>query len=131
KKETIKIPKLSLQPIIENAIVHGINQVDYPGMIEIKVTADDENVLIKIFNNGKGLNSKEVQQINQEINQPTGAEHKLIGIGLRSVNLRIKKYFGPAYGVWLEEVKQGVLVKVVIPRKAKEKGVQDAKINDC
>src|SRR5699024_6655047 len=90
-EETIKIPKLSLQPIIENAIVHGINQVDYPGMIEITVTADKENVLIRLFNNGKGLDFKEVQQINHEMNQPTGAEHQLIGISLRSVNLRIKK----------------------------------------
>lgn len=130
-EETIKIPKLSLQPIIENAIVHGINQVDYPGMIEITVTADKENVLIRLFNNGKGLDFKEVQQINHEMNQPTGAEHQLIGIGLRSVNLRIKKYFGPAYGVWLEEVNQGVLVKVVIPRRMKEKGDQNAKIADC
>ena len=78
-EETIKIPKLSLQPIIENAIVHGINQVDYPGMIEITVTADKENVLIRLFNNGKGLDFKEVQQINHEMNQPTGAEHQLIG----------------------------------------------------
>ena len=130
-EETIKIPKLSLQPIIENAIVHGINQVDYPGMIEITVTADKENVLIRLFNNGKGLDFKEVQQINHEMNQPTGAEHQLIGIGLRSVNLRIKKYFGPAYGVWLEEVHQAVLVKVVIPRRMKEKGDQNAKIADC
>ena len=130
-EETIKIPKLSLQPIIENAIVHGINQVDYPGMIEITVTADKENVLIRLFNNGKGLDFKEVQQINHEMNQPTGAEHQLIGIGLRSVNLRIKKYFGPAYGVWLEEVHQAVLVKVVIPRRMTEIRDQNAKIADC
>lgn len=128
--ETTQIPKISLQPIIENAIRHGINQVDYLGMIEIAVTADESNVLITIFNNGKGLSFKEIQQINHEMNQPAGTEHQLIGIGLRSVNLRIKKYFGLAYGVWLEEVKQGVLAKIVIPRRTKEKGEQDAKIDD-
>lgn len=112
-----KIPKISLQPIVENSIYHGLKQLSTFGHLELSVQPVKEEVLITIKDNGAGISPDHVQQINQELNQPAGVERKLVGIGLRSVNLRIKRYFGSAYGVWIEASETGTIVKIVIPKE--------------
>ena len=116
-----KIPKISLQPIVENSIYHGLKQLSTFGHLELSVQLVKEEVLITIKDNGAGISQDHIQQINQELNQPAGVERKLVGIGLRSVNLRIKRYFGSAYGVWVEASETGTIVKIVIPKSNGDK----------
>lgn len=120
-----RIPKISLQPVIENSIYHGIKEMTGVGQLKVKVQIVEEDVLITITDNGKGISADKVQQLNVEINQPAGEERQLSGIGLRSVNLRIKRYFGSAYGLWLEHVESGAVVKITIPREKAEGGDHD------
>ncbi|MBU5594256.1 histidine kinase [Amphibacillus sp. MSJ-3] len=121
-----RIPKLSLQPVVENSISHGLKEISEKGLIKINVKMVKDSVQIIILDNGKGIKPENIMKINREINQPAGKKNNLIGIGLRSINLRIKQYFGEGYGLWLERTTKGAQVKIIIP-----KGEEDAKTIDC
>lgn len=120
-----KIPQYSLQPIIENSIYHGLKESQEKGHLQVVIRSLRDSVLIIITDSGKGIREKDILQINQEINQPAGKDHQLIGIGLRSVNLRIKRYFGRGYGLWIEEAAQGTCVKIVIPKENHHEATTD------
>lgn len=113
---TARIPKVSLQPIVENSIYHGLKELEEMGDLQIIVKRSGENVLITVQDNGKGISEGKLAAINEEINLSSESDRKVTGVGLRSVNLRIKKYFGPAYGLWVESPAVGALVKIVIPQ---------------
>ncbi len=104
----VLIPKITLQPIIENAIYHGIRELDSDGMIRILVHKSNEKVIISITDNGVGFNSKDV----------TSSNNKLGGVGLRNVDDRLKLYYGDNYGLEIESSSlTGTSVKVIIPYK--------------
>lgn len=113
------IPKVSLQPIVENSIYHGLKELDHFGHLTISVKEEHGTVLMTIQDNGKGISEEQLQKINEEINLPASHERKVTGIGLRSVNLRIRNYFGNAYGLWVEYCEAGARIKVAIPKEKK------------
>lgn len=102
-----KIIKFILQPIVENSIIHGIDENKENQKIVIKITEEGEDILIFIEDNGKGFNSKEKVK-----------DNKLSGIGWNNVDERIKLTFGVCYGTTINsEVDKGTIVKLVIPKK--------------
>lgn len=107
------IVKLTLQPLVENAIVHGIQKKQGPGMIRIRVRQESGNLLtISVFDNGAGADPR---QLNDLLNarQPTDNSY-----GIRNVHSRIKQFFGEAYGIKYyrnDEDEQGLLVVVSCP----------------
>ena len=105
-----KIIKFILQPIVENSIIHGIDENKENQWINIKITSEKENILIIIEDNGKGFNSgKNIKN------------NKLSGIGWNNVDERIKLTFGLEYGALIEsEINRGTVVKIVIPKNYKE-----------
>ncbi|MHC5218169.1 sensor histidine kinase [Enterococcus sp. LJL128] len=114
------IPKISLQPIVENSIYHGLKEQSSKGFLSIEIKESNGAVLVIIKDNGKGFSDERLELINEEINLSALSSRKVIGIGLRSVNLRIKKCFGSAYGLWVEKSVDGALIKLVIPKEAEE-----------
>ncbi|ELC8443840.1 sensor histidine kinase [Clostridium perfringens] len=102
-----KIIKFILQPIVENSIIHGIDENKENQKIVIKITEEGEDILIFIEDNGKGFNSKEKVK-----------DNKLSGIGWNNVDERIKLTFGVCYGTTINsEVDKGTIVKLVIPKR--------------
>ncbi len=111
----IKIPKLILQPIVENAIVHGIEEMLGNGRIEIKGARENGTVVLAVKDNGVGIDeSKSTELLAEKANLQHNEMHT--HIGLRNVDRRIKMYYGPGYGITIESgPESGTNVKMVLP----------------
>ncbi len=95
-----EIPKMSLQPIVENAIYHGIEQLAEDTNIYIKGQIEDGDCIIEITDAGKGMSEDEVRLLTQKINgeiEANGGSGN--GIGLKNVQDRMKVKFGNQYGI--------------------------------
>lgn len=116
-----EIPKLTLQPIIENAIIHGLEHKVEPGKIEIDITITEDRLIIKITDDGVGMDEMVLNNINERLHEISGEGHnqnnsKKGGIALINVNNRIKLQFGDKYGLRILSIKNfGTSVEVTLP----------------
>lgn len=106
--------KLMLQPLVENAIYHGMEFMDGDGEILLKVWKEEGDLYFSVIDNGLGMTEEQVG------NLFTGASHvdskRGSGIGVKNVNERIKLYFGEKYGLSIEsEPDEGTTVKIHLP----------------
>lgn len=83
-----KLPKLVLQPLVENAIYHGIKEIDRQGMIRVTVAAEEGHLILSIYDNGRGF----------DVNTSMDATlPRLGGVGLKNVDQRLRLQFGDDY----------------------------------
>ena len=116
-----KIPKMSLQPVVENAIYHGIEQMAEDTNIYMKGIVDGEDCIIEITDAGRGMSDKEVEELYKKINgelEASGGSGN--GIGLKNVQDRIKINFGEKYGIEIAS-KLGCYTKIMIRIPMEEK----------
>ncbi|MBQ7918376.1 MAG: sensor histidine kinase [Lachnospiraceae bacterium] len=109
-----EIPKLSLQPIVENAIYHGIEEMAEDTSIYIKGFVEGDDCVIEITDAGKGMDEEEVEQLLRKINgelEASGGSGN--GIGLKNVQDRIKVSFGERYGIEIAS-KLGCYTKIMV-----------------
>jgi two-component system, sensor histidine kinase YesM len=117
-----KIPKMILQPIVENAIYHGLEQKRGRGNLSFKGYILNENtVRIEICDDGKGINELDLQKIQfylKEKDQQSHTESTINrGIGLMNIHQRIQLAYGENYGITIYSKEQeGTKVILVIPR---------------
>ena len=106
--------KITIQPLIENAIYHGIDRMVDEGEIVISVhEAPDcpDDILITVSDNGVGMTEEQCRKILQKEKSDSG------GIGVKNVNDRLKIWFGERYGITLHsELDVGTTVTVRIPK---------------
>lgn len=103
--------KITLQPIIENSITHGLDLLVDPGHIEIEVCADGKDILFKVTDDGIGMSQEQVAELLK--NEPSDRT----GIGIKNVNDRLRIYFGPQYGMSIDSVPdEGTTVTIRMPR---------------
>lgn len=117
--EEYMIARIVLQPLLENAIYHGIKPKREKGCITVKGELDKGMILLTIADDGVGMDEEEIKRINMEFQMEyiSSVKH----IGLRNVNQRLKLIFGKEYGIEIcpgEEV--GTMVKVLIPKVEKD-----------
>lgn len=116
-----EIPKLTLQPIIENAIIHGLEHKVDRGTIEIDITTTEDRLMIKITDDGVGMDEAVLNNINERLHEISGEGLKLKnsqkgGIALINVNNRIKLQFGEKYGLRVYSIRNfGTSVEVTLP----------------
>jgi two-component system sensor histidine kinase YesM len=92
------VPKMILQPLVENAVIHGLkNEPEYPSIV-IKAYGLDGNLIISVTDNGTGMKEEKIRQIRESLE--TG-EQELSGHGISNVHARIRLQFGGAYGLSL------------------------------
>jgi two-component system, sensor histidine kinase YesM len=111
------IIKLTLQPLVENAIYHGVKKKLEQGVIQIKGYRIGALIRIEVRDNGVGMTAKQLAQI-QEFLADYREEKKAvaIGFGLRNVQERLKIHFGPSYGLTIaSQEAMGTVVTVTIP----------------
>ena len=134
-----RVPQLILQPIIENAILHGIEKVN-KGKIKICIHADKGRVFLDVLNTGKPVLDEEIERIrkelltveienastemkdsspdSEELNKKSG-HSKHISIGIRNVHKRIRLMYGVQYGLEVSTPDDGTfLTRIVIPNDA-------------
>ena len=111
------IIKICLQPIIENAVYHGIKQKNDKGLIKIKGLCDDNNIILIVSDDGVGIEKDALDKLNKTLSETSFTNEKS-HIGLSNVNQRIKIIFGDSYGIHVEStVGVGTDVYVTIPKK--------------
>ena len=107
-----QILKLLIQPLVENAIYHGIKSKEGPGTIRISGAQEDDTVVIRISDNGVGMTAEQLQALTDGRIEPS----RTTGVGVRNVQDRIRLYFGPDYGVKFESRKgEGTTAVITIP----------------
>ena len=107
--------KLIIQPILENAIYHGMEYADGEGEIHIRAFREGENVIIEVEDNGPGMSQEVVEQLLKPQGS-AGPKAKGSGIGLRNVHQRIRLTFGEPYGLTiLSEPDSGTVVRICLP----------------
>lgn len=128
-----EVLKMSLQPIIENAVKHGIipDQQANEGLLQASARFLDNSVIIEIKDNGVGMTSAQCNSLNASIqggqaNQSLSSNNGN-GIGIQNVNERIQLYYGPDYGVTVTSVEgEFTMVTVTMPCKKMKGGSQSA-----
>ena len=105
--------KLIIQPLIENAIYHGMEFMYGDGEIVVKAYVTDEILYIDIIDNGLGMTEEAVNKLLTNEN----SSKKGSGIGLKNVNERIKLYFGKDYGLDIfSEPDEGTTIRICMPK---------------
>jgi two-component system sensor histidine kinase YesM len=106
------IVKLVLQPLVENAIYHGIKYKDGKGLIKISGFRQEQDIIIRIEDNGKGMDEETLKHVfdRKESNSHSN------GVGINNVNNRLKLYYGSRYGLAYDsKLSEGTIVEVRIP----------------
>ncbi len=116
------VPRFIFQPIIENAIVHGIEKHPMDKeIITLHVEQNGDTILIIIEDNGPGIESAKLDRIMRSIDrEPMEVSSGLTGrtnIGLRNVNTRIKIFYGKQYGMQLYNKEEGFKIIMSMPYK--------------
>lgn len=107
-------PKITIQPIIENAVYHGMEGKYDDGEIELSVHEVDGNICIAVADNGGGMTEEQIDYIlhNKVVSSKRGS-----GVGVHNVDDRLKLLYGPEYGVTIESVlDEGTTVRMTIPK---------------
>ena len=111
--------KITLQPIIENAINHGLDLMVEEGHITVQVCPDGQDILFRVRDDGVGMTPEQVAAIlNKGPSDRTG-------IGIKNVNDRLKIYFGKQYGLRIDSVPdEGTCVEIRMPKVRQEDGYE-------
>lgn len=117
-EDVLELPslKLMLQPLVENAIYHGMEFMDGDGMITVKAWRKEDELYLSVADNGLGMTEDKVEMI--LTGKSTSGNGRGSGIGVKNVNERIKLYFGEAYGLTIDsEPDEGTTVIIHLPAK--------------
>ncbi len=121
--ESLYTIKLIVQPILENAIYHGMDYADGDGKICVRAFREGEDTVIEVADNGPGMPEEVVERLLDQGSAYAAAGSKGSGIGLRNVHRRIQLTFGREYGLTiLSEPDDGTVVRIRLPALDEEAG---------
>lgn len=104
----VKIPRLLIQPLIENAVYHGVENNRGKGIITLVANIKDNLITIEVIDNGNGIPTEELVKLNEGLNMDNNTYFKSLStkkdksIGIENVNRRIKLFYGEKYGLKIE-----------------------------
>lgn len=108
----VMIPKMTLQPLVENSIYHGLRVKQSKGFIKITAIREGEDLIVKVIDNGTGMDADQIRTLNRTLEDNDSS----VGYGVRNVHRRIKLFYGNPYGLFYESNEYGgVTVKVRLP----------------
>ena len=114
--ESLYTIKLIVQPVLENAIYHGMAYADGDGEIAVRAFREGDDVIIQVTDNGPGMPEEVVERLLDPNGPAALAGAKGSGIGFRNVHQRLRLTFGPAYGLTiLSEPDDGTTVRIRLP----------------
>jgi two-component system sensor histidine kinase YesM len=109
-----KILKMTLQPLVENSLYHGIKMLRARGKITVTGELKGDDICFQVIDNGIGMDDMELNALKKEIEMP-GSEQST-GFGLANVNKRLKLNYGSRYGLEIQSKKgEGTEIIITIP----------------
>ena len=115
--EGVMVPKLTLQPLAENALYHGIKNKRGKGKILIEGFDLGEDMMLRVTDNGQGMTPERLKEVQDAI--CTGER---AGFGLAAVSERIALYYGAGYGLRISSIEgEGTVIEVYLAKQIKEK----------
>ncbi|QLG40149.1 sensor histidine kinase [Paenibacillus sp. FSL W7-1088] len=106
------MPKMILQPIVENAIFHGLAELEEDGVITIRIQPRGSDIVIEVCDNGIGMDQHTIQNFMEDKLEPD----KGTGIGLHNVQRRIQLHFGKPYGMQVaSQIGEGTTFTILLP----------------
>jgi two-component system sensor histidine kinase YesM len=108
--------KIILQPLVENALYHGIKDLEEGGHIKISGRKQGDNIVLTVEDNGKGMTKEQLENI---LNRPISSSMTSGGVAIKNVHERLQVYFGKNYGLKYESILgEWTKVHVIIPAMA-------------
>jgi len=116
----VKIPKMTLQPLIENAIYHGMKiKSGKKGIVVLNVAEDHDMIILSVIDNGHGMSEAEINEMNRSISE----YDENFGYGIRNVNKRLELLFGEQYGLhYVINSEGGITVNIRLPKPYQKNG---------
>lgn len=128
--------KLIVQPLLENAITHGVQGMDDDGELMVRGYRAGDDVCIEVIDNGYGMSEEQIGRILNPEQVPESEEKAYAelalfpakrgnGVGLKNVNTRIKMQFGPAYGLEIKsELGEGTTMRLRLPYRSYQEEIE-------
>ncbi|WP_339314751.1 sensor histidine kinase [Paenibacillus sp. FSL R10-2734] len=112
----VRLPKMTVQPVIENAVKHGLESLDRQGILKVS-TLEEAGVLnIVVQDNGKGMDAEKLNALVESLDRPTTKENGKVGIGLQNLHQRLQHMFGESYGLVIRSLPgEGTEVAIMLP----------------
>lgn len=111
---SVQIPKLIIQPFVENACIHGLEKSENPGKVYLQIKKEKQKLLCIIQDNGIGIKEEKLKMILDNLDSEESKGGKMIGI--RNIYQRLKLYYGADFDLSIESIEgQGTTIKLLIP----------------
>lgn len=121
--------KLILQPLVENAIYHGIKEKDEPGLITVTGHRDGDTLVLQVIDDGLGIPPPRLKMLQDDLKRGLIVSND--GYGIFNVNERIRLYFGPDYGLTLDSVfEKGTVATIRLPCVDKKEAERYVSLTD-
>ena len=121
----ISIPSMTLQPLVENAVTHGIRNIEWPGKIHLSVEDREDEIEIRIEDNGKGIEEETLERI--RAGRQNGDKRESTGIGIYNVISRLRLYYNydDIFHIFSEGEDKGTTIVLRIPKRGGVSYVSD------
>lgn len=128
--ENVRVPSMILQPVLENAVNHGIRNIDWEGHIDLSVEKWNDHIEISVRDNGLGMTGEQIQRVLSKKVHSSSGEGDSTGIGMNNVISRLELYYerDGLMEIYSEGEGMGTEVVINIPLERSEKNVQNP---DC
>lgn len=111
-----KLPKMTVQPVIENAVKHGLEPLDRRGILKVYTCEEDNILKLVIEDNGNGMTEAELQRLLDSLDDRGPREPSKGGIGLQNLHRRLQHMFGDSYGLQIQSYPgTGTRVSILLP----------------
>jgi two-component system sensor histidine kinase YesM len=115
--KSISVLKLTLQPLVENSLYHGIKPLRRPGEVSVEAWLDEDDLVCEVRDNGVGMDQSTLDRIDAELSASSSRTDVSPHIGLRNVHRRIQLVAGERYGLAIASREgEGTSVRVTLPR---------------
>lgn len=125
--ENVRVPSMILQPVVENAVNHGIRNIDWEGHIELSVERWKDHIEISVRDNGQGMTKEQIEKVLSKKIHNSSSEGDSTGIGMNNVISRLELYYEQdgLMEIYSEGEEMGTEVVINIPVERSENNVQN------
>lgn len=115
--QTCLVPRLILQPLVENALMHGLDMKQGTGKLKICAQIETRTLYLKVMDNGRGMSRVQIEQL---LTERTKKERGFTAVGIPNIRDRLKLYYGEDGGIRYESSEKGTTAIIYLPVKKGE-----------